>query len=224
MKKMLYATILLFAFVSLTFAQSGKRSALFIGYSNLQVEGLANRDFNESNFDENFFDRREGLHGVEASYTGYFGKYVGITGDFSFNRQKDTFAIIGGEGSIDTQIYNFLAGPEIKARNRSRIEPFAHALFGGAHTRFKVGSNVSFGGVSFNDSSTVNTTDFAMALGGGLDIRLGGITVRAIQVDYNPIYLRDRSINVLTNAGAIEPFVLQGNRQDNVRFSVGVVF
>jgi hypothetical protein len=48
--------------------------------------------------------------------------------------------------------------------------------------------------------------------------------LRVFQIDYAPIFLSDQSINALTRAGAIEPFTLNGQRMDNVRFSFGVVF
>ncbi len=71
---------------------------------------------------------------------------------------------------------------------------FCHALFGAAH-----GSAGGFG-------LTVGDTAFAMALGGGFDIRLvNSLALRALQIDY-----------LMTRFG--------GERQNNVRLVTGVVF
>ena len=48
--------------------------------------------------------------------------------------------------------------------------------------------------------------------------------VRVIQVDYTPVFLGDRAISVLGQAGVLQPVTLEGQRQDNVRFSFGVTF
>ena len=64
-----------------------------------------------------------------------------------------------------------------------------------------------------------------MAVGGGLDVRLSDrVSLRVIQIDYAPVFLRDRSISVLGQAGAVQTFTLEGQRQDNICFSFGIVF
>ncbi|MBI3653052.1 MAG: porin family protein [Acidobacteria bacterium] len=226
MKRFVFAFFCVAVLSSVGIAQSDKKGDFFIGYSNLQAEGIPNRDNPSSVFDKNFFDRRAGLHGVNVSATGYFFKYFGITGDFSFHRDKNTDDF-GSSGSdrLDTQVYYFMVGPKLKFRNPSRLEPYVHALAGGAHTRFKVNSTVNTSGGTFNNSFTTSATDFAVAVGGGLDVRLSdNFSLRLIQVDYAPIFLKDRSIQTLGGSGAIVPFTLEGQRQDNIRISVGLVF
>jgi opacity protein-like surface antigen len=155
--------------------------------------------------------------------TGYFNDYVGITGDFSFHRKEDKEIFgPGDEDRLDTRVIYFMAGPKVKYRNASRLEPFAHALFGGAHTRFKVTQQFAPG---VTDSFSTGATDFAMAVGGGIDVRLGdNFSLRLIQVDYAPVFLKDRSVVNLGGVGAINPFILESQRQDNVRISVGITF
>src|ERR1051325_8058653 len=129
MKKYFLATFCLFVLSSVGFAQGSKKADFFIGYSNLQAEGVPNRDNPASIFDENFFDRRTGLHGFDVSATGYFAGPLGITGDFSFHRDKNTEDFgASGQDTLDTQVYYFMAGPKLKFRNASRIEPFVHAM------------------------------------------------------------------------------------------------
>ena len=58
-----------------------------------------------------------------------------------------------------------------------------------------------------------------------MDVRVGERTkIRIFQMDYAPIFLRDRTVEVLGGTGVIEPTTLNGQRQDNFRFSVGVTF
>jgi len=68
----------------------------------------------------------------------------------------------------DSSDYTFTAGPVLTAR-LPVVQPFVHALFGGAR--------ISAGGAS--------DTAFAMFLGGGLDIGFRkGIAFRLIQADW----------------------------------------
>jgi hypothetical protein len=50
------------------------------------------------------------------------------------------------------------------------------------------------------------------------------VKLRVLQLDWTPVFLRDRTVQVLGTNGVIQPSTLEGQRQDNVRFSFGVVF
>lgn len=206
-------------------AQSERRHEFYGGYSQLQAEGIPDRDSPGNVFNDNFFERRKGLNGFEVSGGGYFNSVVGLKGDFSFHTDKSSTNFAGGSNSIKTDVYYFLGGPVLRFGNGSRVEPFVHALAGGANTRFEVASVRTVTGGTTRSSFETNSTDFAAALGGGLDVRLNdGVSVRLFQIDWAPVFLRDRTINVLGSAGAIVPITLDGQRQDNVRFSTGVIF
>ncbi|NOT64089.1 MAG: porin family protein [Acidobacteria bacterium] len=210
---------------SATLAQGGKPVSFFAGYSNLQAEGRFDPDNPTQNFNDDFFERRRGAHGVNLAIAGYPTKVFGIKGDFSFHRNDDDTDFATGRNSVETQVYYFMGGPIVKFRNRGRVEPFVHALAGGAHTRFVVDSQNTVANVTTRRTVEANSTDFAAAIGGGVDVRVcDRFSIRAIQVDYAPIFLRDRSISVLGTAGALQPFTLEGQRQDNIRISVGIVF
>ncbi|MFN7945336.1 MAG: outer membrane beta-barrel protein [Blastocatellia bacterium] len=229
MNKLLLMTVCLMLMTTAALAQSSsgsdKRAEVFIGYSNLQAEGVPDRNDPSNVFNSNFFDRRKGLHGVDGSLSWFFNSGVGLKGDVSFHRNEDSTAVTNGRDSVEHRVTYFMGGPVLKLRNSSRIEPFVHALFGGANTHFNVESvrNVTNGTVT--SSFDTSTTDFAMGLGGGVNVRLGDkFSLRLVQVDWAPVFLRDRSINVLGSAGAIQPVTLEGQRQDNIRLSVGIIF
>ena len=97
--------------------------------------------------------------GWNASLTGNFKHVLGITGDFSgaYNSHRS-----------NSSVYTYTVGPVLSAR-LPVVQPFVHALFGGA--------TVSAAGVSENA--------FAMLVGGGLDIGLRkGIGLRLVQADW----------------------------------------
>jgi opacity protein-like surface antigen len=230
MRKVLLLAFLTVASASAAFGQAitdERRFEIFGGYSNLQAEGIPERSLSPTDptFNERLFNDRTGLHGFNIEGTGYFTPVFGLTGDFSFNKQDREFATTTGRGSLDTRVINVLGGPTAKFNTNSRLEPFARALFGVANTKFEAENTTVLTTGEVITRFETNATDFAMALGGGLDVRVTDRwLVRAFQFDYNPVFLRDRSIDVLSQSGAIVPQTLEGQRQDNLRFSFGVVF
>lgn len=97
--------------------------------------------------------------GWNGSLTGNFKHVLGVTGDFSgvYNSHQG-----------NSSVYTYTFGPVLTAR-LPVVQPFVHALFGGA--------TLSKGGVSSNA--------FAMFVGGGLDIGLRkGIGLRLVQADW----------------------------------------
>ncbi|HEX4919632.1 MAG TPA: hypothetical protein VFV92_02710 [Candidatus Bathyarchaeia archaeon] len=97
--------------------------------------------------------------GWNASLTANFKHVLGITGDFSgvYNSHRS-----------DSSVYTYTVGPVLTAR-LPVVQPFVHALFGGA--------TLSRAGVSSNA--------FAMLVGGGLDLGFRkGIGFRLVQADW----------------------------------------
>lgn len=104
---------------------------------------------------------------------------------FNANRWLGVVAEVGGQyTSIDTpdsseriRTHTFLFGPRFNARRGRHVTPFAHALFGAAHNDAR--AREAGLDLHFTDNS------FALALGGGLDVRLSRrVAVRAFQLDY----------------------------------------
>jgi hypothetical protein len=206
------------------FAQSEHKPEIYLGYSNLQAQGLPDQNDVTGIFGSNFLNSRTTLHGFNSSVTGFLTDSVGLTGDFSFNENNRSNTDFFGTTSMKTDIFYFMGGPTVRIGHSNKIQPFAHFLAGGAHTRFDVSEQDAIAG-NFTTSFKTGTTDFALGAGGGLDWRVGDrLKVRLFQVDYTPVFLRDQSIQTLTDAGAINPFTLNGQRMDNFRFGFGIVF
>lgn len=208
-KSILIGTIILTC-ASIAAAQSDyKKFEFFGGYSHNRVDtGLGD----EEPALADVINEREGFNGFEVSATGNLSRYFGIKGDFSGHFKNKNLQIPGLPGSnlnIDSRLFNFLGGVQIKDNStEGTFKPFAHALAGVAHAR---------NSVDFNDvvcvaivpspcsPFTQSETGFAAAFGGGLDIRASDrISIRAIQVDYNPTRLFDST-------------------QHNFRIGVGIV-
>jgi len=132
------------------------------------------------------------LYGWNAGFAGNMNRWFGVVGDFGGNYASPGTGIFGSQG-VSVKAHTFMFGPRFSYRGDGKLTMFTHALFGAAR-----GSAGGFG-VSAGD------TAFAMALGGGFDLRLTeAVALRAIQVDY-----------LMTRFG--------GERQNNVRLVTGIV-
>jgi len=192
---------------------TNSKAEFFVGYSLLR-EDIDSED--------EIGDTSENLNGVNVAATGYLTERFGITGDFSAHFRNDDFSssVGGTPNSVQakSRAFNFLAGPQYRFTNSTRVTPFVRALAGVQNRRVEVDvSGTPTPGLSdFEESAT----EFALAIGGGLDVRVSDrVAIRAFQIDYNPRFDRDRTI---TFGGVTD--TIEGQRVDNARFSVGVVF
>ena len=204
--------MLMIACASIAMAQSSdyKKFEVFAGYSHNRVDtGI---DDGDSSLDD-IIDEREGFHGFNVSATGNVTRYLGFKFDFSghFNSRTVPFGTVANAVDIESRVYNFLGGVQVKNNSTdATFKPFAHALAGGGNLRVRV--NISNEGcIAIFPSPcpadfTESETGFAGAFGGGLDIRASDkIDIRVIQVDYNPMRI-------------------SGTTLHNFRFGVGIVF
>ena len=91
--------------------------------------------------------------------------------------------------TVNSQLYNALGGVQFKDNaSTARLKPFGYALAGAGIGRVKVKDVSCPVGVDCSDFTSDSETGFAMAFGGGLDIKINDrIDFRAIKADYNPI-------------------------------------
>jgi opacity protein-like surface antigen len=211
------STTLLLGSALLVLAQSSDpnehpKFEFFVGYSALGEANSTGISFGpNSNVGANYTAKA----GFETSIIGNLSKRFGIKGDFSahFNNESASGPVTACTPActtatqsfqLKTRVYNFLAGPEFKARNSTRFTPFAYALGGVAHTS----ATFTTPGPTLNLFLKKSDNSFAMALGGGLDIRASKrVSFRAL-MDYNPVFVNDST---------------SGTR-DFVRLSFGVLF
>jgi hypothetical protein len=99
------------------------------------------------------------LNGWEISGQYKITNWIGGVADFSGD--------YGSPFGVSSSVHTFLFGPQVSWP--SRVSPFAHVLFGGAHF----------------DAGAVSTTTFATAIGGGIDTKINDrFSWRIIQGDY----------------------------------------
>ena len=227
-KRLLALPTFILLCATVAFAQSDyTKWEFFGGYSALQFDNLGGDTGNPAVDD--ILSGRNTLRGFELAVNRNFHKYVGAKFDYSLHLREDNFSRAAGSGTVDSTIQNFLGGIQIKNNTEDgpRFKPFAHALFGVAVQKVDVDSPqlVSIFGI---DDFHVNETSFAMAFGGGVDIRLNRrIDIRAGQVDWNIINRGDQQTGIVLVPTPFQtvgtPFVIPGTRQDNLRLSIGIV-
>ena len=178
----------------------------FIGYAHERANNGADRLDSRGNATSptgvtsrvDFVSERAGLNGATGEVVANVHRNIGLVANFSATFGSVDFLdrLSGRTFNARLSRYTLLFGPRYNWRNSSVFLPYAHALFGVTRYRAKFPDN--------DFTCDPNETAFAMAVGGGLDIRAGRrIDVRPIQVDYLPVFFTHR-------------------REDNLRFSAGV--
>ena len=204
--------LLLFAIVLVCapagFAQSDYSNwEFFVGYAHERANNGADRlDIRGRAINPNGSTRRVDLiseripyNGVTTELVANVTPHVGLVTNFAATFANTDFvdALSGQRFRARVSRYTLLFGPRYNWRNSSPFLPYAHALFGIARYQAKFRDN------DFTCPDTSDTA-FAMALGGGLDIRAGNhVDVRAAQVDYLPVFFSHK-------------------REDGLRFSAGI--
>jgi hypothetical protein len=166
--------------------------------------------------------------GIQLAWN--FNKYLGLVFDSSAAHHGD-LNILNAEDLSGTGLFgrgtavNFVAGPRFSWRKWSRVTPFAEAMFGGVHyfnsafvPLLTPTTPVSNGVVPVPADTVIlgrdagGTTNFAMLIGGGVDIRINKrISLRPIEADY--YYTKIRNMQAFGD-----------NSQNNFRYSAGVNF
>jgi len=174
---------------------------LFGGYSFLGNSGTSYEHTNVNGWNAS----------VAANY-----KAWGLVADFSghpFSNGTTAPAVVNGSGGSGTM---FLFGPQYSFRRVSRVTPFVHALFGAVQgstiPSFATPAVCSSQGPCLGGSVTIAPeTAFAMALGGGLDVKVRNhVWIRLLQADY----VRQDFNQIPGSSGSI----------NTARISAGMVF
>ena len=176
-------------------AQDTPKLEVFGGY-----QYLHNGDFSVSG--ETVSGSGQNWNGWDANATYYFNRNIGVQGDFSGSYATfDVFDL----GSASSHIYTYAGGPVVALNAGGKINPFVHALFGGARlTLSESGASVSFNG-------------FTTIVGGGVDVKVAPrIAFRLVQADWAYYHFGDKTI-----AGETIPSF---SANKNVKIATGIVF
>ena len=148
----------------------------------------------------------------------------GGNGQFAVNFNKWFSGVIDlgavhNSNFTDVTVANYMAGPRISVR-KSRLSPYFQVLFGGAYATQSTAAPIDAipleAGISLPPATTIRATRqetaFAMAAGGGLDVKLSRhVSLRAFEIEY--------FMTRLQNFRGIDD-----NTQDNIRASAGLTF
>jgi len=130
-------------FAASSFAQSDRRAEVFVGYSNLQAEGVLDTSSVSGLFNSTFLNNRTNMHGFNTDVSAFLTDAVALTGNFSFNENGRSANFLGTD-SIRTDIIYFMGGPTLLIGHSGRLQPFVRGLAGGAQTRFNVSAELPF--------------------------------------------------------------------------------
>jgi opacity protein-like surface antigen len=150
-------------------------------------------------------------------------RYLGFVGDLGAVHNGN----IGGN-HLDTTFFNFLFGPRFTMRYK-HFSPYVNILFGGGHAStseqvtaipvqipnqpiFLPGEPTQAGNLPVSLRAVASQTAFAMAVGGGLDIKINKhINFRPVGLDW-----------MLTRLQNIQD--MQDRNQNHLRYTTGVNF
>jgi opacity protein-like surface antigen len=188
------------------------------GYSYMNL----NRGFDADEFNNDFSDfagNRVNAHGIELGVNYNWSRYLGAKFMYSRHAHSQDLTDVF---KLEQKVGQFMGGIQIKDNKKDgpKLKPFAHILAGAAQQSFQgegqflvatplrpAGSEL----IAFD----INSTDFAMQFGGGLDLRVHrNVDIRLIQFDWNPIFRGDRDTQFGTFPGAM---------QNNLKVGFGVV-
>jgi len=185
------------------YAQDVPKADLFLGYSFLRANSARNIPA---------FTNNGGLGTIAWNFTNNIAGEAEIGGYHNGNISGIMF---------DTTEMSYMFGPRFSASRSRTVIPYVHTLFGGIHFTTSVPVTVVPAPVATTPTPTTtrlaaSQDNFAMALGGGLDIKLHkSILLRPIQLDYMMTRLED-----FGQSG--QPS--QNRNQHNLRFAAGVAF
>ncbi len=182
-------------------AQEVPKAELFLGYEYVRFKPAlpGNPNFN--------------MNGGGGAVTFNVSKYFGLKAELADAhagsvKQCDSAGL--NCTSRSTNLFTYLFGPQVAFRNKSRVTPFAHVLFGGARSDL-------YANTPLNSSKNA----FAMAAGGGLDVKASRIiSIRLGQFDY--LMTRFSGSTLVPSGGT--PVAVSNKNQNNFRYMGGIVF
>ena len=158
---LLVASVLFLIVSSFASAQEYPKYELFGGYAYSRLDG-------------------RNWHGWHVSGTRNLHHILGIIVEAG---QLDASNTQSGGGLLfeeKRKTYTFMAGPQVTSRDAGPLAPFLHLLLGAAHNKYQLSESVN----NFSTGYSASDTEFAMALGGGIDFKLKGPLAVRGQLDY----------------------------------------
>lgn len=145
-------------------------------------------------------------HGWNTSVSANLTRHIAVKADFAGHYDRYTVNNPINTIRVDNSLHTFMFGPQFNLRASDQYNPFIHVIFGVARDITNARQA--------NARATIADTGFAMAAGGGVDVKLGDqVSWRIVQTDY--LLTRYRN-----------PFRVPVEKRtvNHFRFSTGLVF
>jgi hypothetical protein len=181
-KKIRFVFLSLLLFAGLAGAQVPTSGNVFFGYSYYSTDVSSSSHYNLNGWEGSVEAKVFRWVGVVADLSGHYGQGSGANGCPPESGSGCT------SSNVPVHEYNALFGPRVSV-SVGKVRPFAEAMFGMGH----------FGG-----NSLLPDTEFATAIGGGVDYKI----IRPIGLRFEGDYVQTRFF---------------GPTQNNVRLSTGIV-
>jgi len=209
MKRVFCLVVLGSIFGLCALAQEGGKADLFLGYSFVR---------NNSAQTIPAFTSNGGIGTFAWNFNDYIGMEAELGGYHNGNVNSYHF---------DTTNFSYLFGPRFSWGRQKTVAPYIHTLFGGQNATTSIAASsvlvvnpMATDKLSSDGRYKATTNSFAMAVGGGIDIKLGkSFILRPIQVDY--FLTRLEAPDVTVPPGTSVP---TARNQNNFRFAAGIAF
>ena len=178
-------------------AQDTPKADVSVGYQAVGVTG---------DVDETF------VKGWYADFAGNVTQWLGIVfevgGAYKSITETTTFGGVTATATADLSVHQFMGGVRFNARPNPTVTPFGQILVGGVRGAADVSGSVTGGGQTFaTESDAFSSTNVALQVGGGIDLRITDrVGIRA-GGDYLRLFEEDAGVNAFRFAvGAVFPF------------------
>jgi Outer membrane protein beta-barrel domain len=176
-------------------AQQSAKAEISGGYQLLHFGSGVNETFEKGWFAE-----------MTGNIKPWLGAVVQVGGSYKTIRESMTEEDLTGTATADLRAHHFMGGVRFSAQVNDRVRPFAQVLAGGFHGSTNVSVSVTQAGETlFASSSGGSSTDFALQVGGGMNLMM------------------TKTAGIKAEGGLIRVF--ESGEQFNVfRFAAGAVF
>ncbi len=191
-------------------AQNYPKAEAFLGYSFVHYRQNSTSGTTTENV-------RSNLNGGVGQGTFNLTHNIGLVAEiagYRVSHLSDTIqngsSTVTVSGDLSGSVLSYLFGPRVSFRGNERWTPFVQALFGGAHISDITSSASVFCAPAASCTVSQAENSFAMALGGGLDVKVANhLAVRLGQVEY--------FMTRFSGSGSAS------DTQSNFRYSAGIV-
>lgn len=143
---------------------------------------------------------------LSANLKGNLAAVFQVTGNYKSYSESLTISGVTGKADVDLKVHSFMGGARLSAP-MSAITPFAQVLVGGINASADGSTSVTGGGTTiFSASGSESSTEFAMQVGGGVNVKMTDRIGLRVGADYIRIFADEGANAFRLGVGAVFPF------------------